>query len=219
MSTRIEQELRELFVADAGRTTSAGLPDVARTIVRRRRTMRASWGVATLAAGSAIVFGVASIGNQSVDSQDVLQATPPDSVTGRALPGGNSGRCVEKYTSASVANRSFAFDGTVTSIGPGSTDRNDQGLGYVSVTFLVHEWFTGGSNDTVTVDVASPDWDANPQTAPSFAVGSRLLVSGEPRWGGEPLEAAVAWGCGFTRYFDDTTATAWRATTSDGLPR
>jgi len=37
------------------------------------------------------------------------------------------------------------------------------------------------------------------ETVPSYGVGSRLLVSGEPRWGGGALTNAIAWGCGFTQ--------------------
>lgn len=45
---------------------------------------------------------------------------------------------------------------------------------------------------------------------PSYGVGTRLLVSGEPRWGGtDPLRDAFAWGCGFTRYYDAQAATDW----------
>jgi hypothetical protein len=36
--------------------------------------------------------------------------------------------------------------------------------------------------------------------------GQRLLVSGEPRWGGEPLDDAIAWECGFTTSFTDAAA-------------
>ncbi len=44
----------------------------------------------------------------------------------------------------------------------------------------------------------------------AYGVGSRLLVSGEARWGGSPLEDPIGWGYGFSRYYDPETATAWR---------
>lgn len=50
------------------------------------------------------------------------------------------------------------------------------------------------------------DW-----SGPSYGLGTRLLVSGEPRWGGGALTDAMAWGCGFTRYYDKATADNWRA--------
>lgn len=55
---------------------------------------------------------------------------------------------------------------------------------------------------TVVVDLQAP--------ARSYGLGSRLLVSGEPRWGGTALEDAIAWGCAFTRYYDPATANSWR---------
>ena len=45
-----------------------------------------------------------------------------------------------------------------------------------------------------------------------YDIGSRLLVSGEPRWEGSPLDAPIAWGCGFARYYDPQTAAVWRTT-------
>jgi hypothetical protein len=129
---------------------------------------------------------------------------------------GFAGSCAESYSPAAVANRAFAFDGTVTSIGPGTTNRPDRGaLHYAAVTFSVNEWFAGGSTSDVTVDMALPmAFSHSPPPRSSYAVGTRLLVSGEPRWGGAPLTDAIGWGCGFTRYYDPTTAQSWRDSTT-----
>ena len=43
-------------------------------------------------------------------------------------------------------------------------------------------------------------------------VGERLLVTGEPRWGGEPLDDAIAWECGFTMPFSSEAADEWART-------
>ncbi len=121
-------------------------------------------------------------------------------------------RCVERYSAATLVHRAFAFDGVVTDIGSAGSNRPDRGqLELVGVTFAVSEWFSDGSASTVTVDMQSPVRGAPgvPEGIPSYAVGSRLLVSGEPRWGGEPLEDAIAWGCDFTRYYDPVTAESW----------
>lgn len=45
-------------------------------------------------------------------------------------------------------------------------------------------------------------------------VGTRLLVSGEPRWGGEPLEDPLAWTCGFTQPWSEDAAAEWEAATA-----
>lgn len=59
-----------------------------------------------------------------------------------------------------------------------------------------------------------PPTVGNPDSAvTAYGVGTRLLVSGGPRWGGPPLRDAIAWGCGFTRYYDPQTAADWAAAT------
>jgi hypothetical protein len=126
---------------------------------------------------------------------------PPD--------GGSAASCVAAYSSSAVAERSFAFDGTIVGIADGTTNKPGMGdLDTVAVTFDVTEWFRGGSGPTVTVDMGRFG---------AAAVGDRLLVSGEPRWGGAPLEDAIAWGgeCGgFTRQYTEEVAVEWRAATS-----
>lgn len=121
--------------------------------------------------------------------------------------------CVESYAPKAVMGRAFAFDGVVVEVGRSVSDRGDESdLGLPGVTFEVREWFSGGRADTVTVDMQprrpGPENPLDPGYA--YGVDSRLLVSGEARWGGSPLEAPIAWGCGFSRYYDPETATAWR---------
>lgn len=45
----------------------------------------------------------------------------------------------------------------------------------------------------------------------AYGLGSRLLVSGQPRWGGNALKFPIAWSCGFTRYHDPSSATGTTA--------
>ncbi|GAA3244354.1 hypothetical protein ACFO1B_32040 [Dactylosporangium siamense] len=137
-------------------------------------------------------------------------ATPYNPITGRtgALPEGGIFDCVERYSPETVATRAFAFDGVVAAIGPARSNRPDMGqLDLVAVTFTVGEWFAGGSEPNAVVDMY-PAVNINGTAA--WAIGSRLLVSGGPRWGGAPLDAAIAWPCGFTRYYDPETAKSWR---------
>jgi hypothetical protein len=71
-----------------------------------------------------------------------------------------------------------------------------------------------GSGPTVTVDITPPQAGRSidmSELVPAYGVGTRLLVSGAPRWGGSALTDAIAWGCGFTRYYDEATANSWRA--------
>jgi hypothetical protein len=110
--------------------------------------------------------------------------------------------CVESYTPTAVADRAFAFEGVVIDIGQSVSDRGDGGdLSLPGVTFQVNQWFEGGDGSIFTVDLQAPEG--------SYGIGSRLLVSGESRWGEPDLTDAIAWGCGFTRYYDAETAQSW----------
>jgi hypothetical protein len=183
-----------------------------------------------VAAGVALVLsltGCAAPGGPDTDPARVADARDTHELSGDqtgsptadrsgALPdGGAAASCVEEYAPSAVSGRSFAFDGTVLEVGPSVSDRGDGAdLDLPGVTFEVHEWFSGGSGDTVVVDMqipavgsAAPSEDGQGYT---YGIGSRLLVSGEPRWGGVPLAAPIGWSCGFSRYHDASTAAAWR---------
>ena len=123
---------------------------------------------------------------------------------------------MEGYSPGAVSGRGFAFDGTVIEIGEGNTDRPGKGqLNYAGVTFAVNDWFVGDGGSSVTIDMAPPSGGASSAEFPTaYQIGTRLLVSGESRWGGDGLEDAIAWGCGFTRYYDAATAEDWRGATS-----
>ena len=144
-----------------------------------------------------------------------MAAAPNTQLTGPVQDGGTAS-CVMEYSPANMVGLAFAFDGTVTSIGPGHSDRPGKGsLGMVGVTFTVNEWFIGGSGTTVTVDMPAPDardgGGMNEAPPAAYDVGTRLLVSGQHRWGEATMADAIAWGCGFTRYYDRATADGWRA--------
>lgn len=129
-----------------------------------------------------------------------------------SLPDGGTASCVEYYAPKALTGRAFAFDGVVVEVGPSVSDRGDGAdLGLPGVTFEVREWFSGGRADTVTVDMQPLTTGSADPSDPGYAygIGSRLLVSGEARWGGSPLEDPIAWGCGFSRYYDPETAAAW----------
>ncbi len=111
--------------------------------------------------------------------------------------------CAFEYSPETLAQRGWAFDGTLSGTGA----INDSRLGSVpSATFHINRWYRGGSGNEVTVQYETGVVD---EFAPSVAPGTRLLVAGEPRWGGQPLDDAVAWGCGFTQPWTADAATAW----------
>ena len=110
--------------------------------------------------------------------------------------------CVEAATDENLAARSFAFDGVVTQVADevdlNMPDDDVAGQLVPRATFAVTTWYRGGGPEHVAV------WMQR-----DVSVGERLLVSGEPRWGGAPLDDAIAWECGFTEAHSEERAAAW----------
>ena len=146
--------------------------------------------------------------------REVRTSSSPGVLSG-PLGGASAASCVENYSATAVAGRGFAFGGKVESIGSGTTSRPGEGrLSYSSVTFTVEQWFTGGSGNTMTIDMPPPSESPQRSDAPTtYGVGTRLLVSGESRNGEGISKDGIAWGCGFTRYYDTETGSAWLAAT------
>ncbi|MFE9205609.1 hypothetical protein [Micromonospora sp. NPDC007230] len=221
--TTTEQQLRDLFAADAARAPRAsGLADGALRKVRHRRRVRTAWvsGVA-VSAVSLVVAGGMAVPRSDSPSIGAPSVVPTFGRAGEPVPGEEAAiSCVVEYSLPEVAKRAFSFDGTVIAIGPARERPGSVPFG-VGVTLRVHQWFRGGTSDTVTVNMPAPQFAAtddglhNNFGSPTYGVGTRLLVSGEPRWGGEPLDYPIAWwGCGgFTRYYSPQVAAAWERAT------
>jgi hypothetical protein len=230
MNQSTERELRELFASDA-----ADAPDelavaaaAVRRVHRRRRTLTvaAATTAVVIAAG---VYGVyRPVATPQAQPPVTSSSAPVASASAADLPAGVKPgdplafgapqSCVKAYSPETLAENAFAFDGTVTGIGPARTERSPHPvpLDLRSVTFQVHTWFKGGSAGTAVVDMASPaaGGATGAEGAPAYQIGTRLLVSGMPRWGGAPLADAIAWGCGFTRYYSPSMAAAWATATN-----
>jgi hypothetical protein len=185
-------------------------------LVRRRRR-RQTRRIVTAAAAVLVVLGVGAAAVQLVDSStetndDVAQELPPDPDPGEEPPGGElspggeviGASCVSTYSPATLAERSFAFDGTVreAAVVPAETEGD---LEVTLAEFEVHAWYAGGDGETVTVQMQRP-----------VVVGERLLVAGEPRWGGAPLDDAIAWECGFTSAYTAERADEWAEAVTGG---
>lgn len=165
--------------------------------------------VALVTGGLGLILALAAC------AEDASSQDHKDPTAGRTgpLPDDSSASCVESYAPQAVAGRAFAFDAQVVRIGPSVSDRGDGAdLNLPGVTFEVREWFSGGQDDTVTVDMQLPAAGSasSSDSGDAYGIGSRLLVSGEARWGGSPLSKPIAWACGFSRYYDADTAAAWR---------
>jgi len=206
MTLQVEDQLRELFAEDARRApVDGGLADgVVRQVKRRRRIQFGAVALPTIVILVAGGLAFAQRDNQSVPTP---MTAPSATQRSGALPDGATASCVYPPDDEHLAERAFAFDGTVTAIGSPRTNRSgNPHLPLASVTFRVNEWFRGGHGPTSVVDVDALGEDS----PPPYEIGTRLLVSGEPRWGGKPLDNAIAWGCGFTRYYDTDAVASWR---------
>lgn len=112
-------------------------------------------------------------------------ATPGASV------GTGSAMCVEQYSLDALANRTFAFDGTV------------QAIDGDSVTFAVNSAYRGATGDTITLEAAGMTGTSITSAGgPNLAVGERYLVAGDDRF---------VWACGFTQPYDAGVAGDWAA--------
>ena len=102
--------------------------------------------------------------------------------------------CAFEFSEATLADRGFAFDGTVTSIDePEAMDAP-----YV-VGFEVIRWFAGGTGTTVelrTYDVSGTSLAGDL----ALAVGDRVLASGDDDF---------LWGCGFSTAYTDADASVF----------
>ncbi|MEI8412552.1 MULTISPECIES: hypothetical protein [unclassified Kribbella] len=189
-----------------------------RSAARRRRTvLRVLAPVVAAVSSTAVVVGaVAVIQTSSGPTATPGPAVPPSGIGSTPAPRGTptdrvAASCVSGYTPAELKKRGFAFDGTVLKIvaDPGGPMR-----GYL-LTLQVHEWFKPiGGGDTVTVRTITPPEGSGYDVSvdfPDYTVGTRLLITGEPQWGGtNPLKDAYAWGCGFSRAYTPDDAATWR---------
>ena len=189
---------------------------------RRRSVRRVLVPTVAAVATAAAVVGAVAVFRTTADPVPV--AVSP-SRPGQTLPTGTSGHktgtpsqgvaasCVSMFSPAELKKRAYAFDGTVLKIVE-QGDKPGPGPVYL-LTLQVHEWFKPADGaGTATVLTFNPPEGSGYQVSvdfPDYTVGSRLLITGEPRWGGSnPLKDAVAFGCGFSRAYTPADAATWR---------
>jgi hypothetical protein len=176
--------------------------------VGTRRFVRSSNAVVKIANGLVIIAACAALtccGGASTGTKGVvtLGASAASSLAPPPVAVSSSGSCVAEPTESTLSQRSWAFDGTVESIGV----THDSRLGSVpSATFSVHRWFKGGHDEKVTLQYEAGSIS---EFVPATGPGVRMLVAGDPRWGGQPLDDPVAWGCGFSLPWTDAAERAW----------
>lgn len=231
MTEQLERDLRLLFAEDAEQAPPAtGLAERVRRRARRRRNTRIAWGAGALAAASTVAVALGGGLGTTDDPSEVRPvaaepssspAVPSEEEAGGesllesggesaagAVPGSAALAACKNSSPEFVARLDVAFDGTVTAIGATRPDRPGRTGPQIVTTFAVNEWFRGGSAATITVEV--PVLAEQFERGPAVEVGTRLLVSGTRPYVPKNYEVHV-FGCGFTRYYDEATADAWRA--------
>jgi hypothetical protein len=148
------------------------------------------------------------------DAEPRPQGEPPAAVDTSSTSTDVAASCIEVYSPETLPNRSFAFDGTIASVETRSDPKLPSGERESPwVEFEVNRWFKGGSEERVGIWMDGLNADTSVDTLVG-EVGTRLLVSGEPRWGGDPLEDPLAWTCGFTQPWTEQAAAEWETATA-----
>ncbi len=187
---------------------------------RKRRVALATLGVATVTSCLVLLASRGAIPTTQPSATDLQPSRPDgdgvhDSKTiepSGPLPHSGSASCVEPYSMDTLAARHISFDGTIQNISPTeSRGGGKQASDYAEVAFAVNRMFRGPRREQIVVLLPKPDSNGPslPQAPPPYEVGMRLLVSGERLSVKEASNPYVAWGCGFTRYWDSTTADHW----------
>lgn len=214
MTDQLEQRLRAVFQEDAELAPAIGLvgPGVIRRVRRRQRLKYAAATGLSLAFVAAVVSGgtVLLAPKKTLQSAAAPHAAPQKN---GALPDPGMTDCRLAESAADVAKLPASFDGTVSKIGLASDGADAISARYVGVTFTVNEWFRGGPGQIITVRMAAPlaPTEVVGDPGPSYGIGTRLLLSGAPDEELPGPEGISAWGCGYTRYYDEETAAAWRS--------
>lgn len=157
--------------------------------------------VVLLTIGVVAACGSGTEGDRVATSPSSEDSVGAADLAGRLDPDGAAASCAFEFSAETLGDRAFAFDGTVLASQAEQDPRAPSPESDMNrVEFEVHEWFAGGDEPRAKVWVAA-----------DLVPGDRLLVSGEPRWGGVPLEDAIAWlGCGgFTVPYSDEAAQFW----------
>jgi len=158
----------------------------------RPRWLIPVFAVAVAAVAVAVIAVIALSADGGSDEPPLAAETTTTTATSTTQGQGGFAMCVELYSLETLANREFAFDGTVTSI--------DE----TAVTFAVGTWFRGGDAPEVTLDgTGLTGGSISIDGGTTLVEGDRYLVSGD---------GGFVWTCGFTFAYDEATAADWAAT-------
>ncbi len=154
----------------------------------QRRVALAFGGFAALAIIAGGSFAVLGGGGDGSDGGQVPADQTDGDATVDPAGGGVIGSCLA-YSSEELVLREHAFHGEATEV----TD--------TTVTFDVIEWYSAEGDASITLVVDSTLSSDTYRDFP-FDEGEEYLVSGD---------AEFAWGCGFTRPYEEALAAEWNA--------
>lgn len=205
----VAERLRAAAHSREARSDAAAVLRSGYALRRRRRYART--GLA-LSAVVGIALGAVQLNEPRVGPvRDIAVAAPPAARTG-PFPAMDGGGCAYQYNAQTLAQRNFAFDGTVRAI----HETRKANARYYAVDFDVHRWFVGGSGSSYTTGFSSPDngMDVSvpnealegEEVGPSYGIGTRFLVGGEHDYA---KNKTFVWSCGFTRYWTAQDAAVW----------
>jgi len=159
---------------------------------KRSWIFQPAWAASAAVALMAGVIGTVALLGGGSPSDPPTSSVPATSATSLTIPNNtlpSTGFCVEFYDLETLANRDFAFDGTVTAVS------GDQ------VTFSVNQWFLGDQVTEVTLTATGLTGGAITSAGgPSLTEGERFLVAGSETF---------VWSCGFTQAYDPAVASDW----------
>lgn len=141
-----------------------------------------------------VTLAACSNGDQPGEEAGATGSAAADELTDPIVAEGGAaslGSCAFAFSPETLAERGFAFDGTVGDIvEPAAEDAPYE------VVFEVSRWYTGGEGTTVTVktyDVSGTSLAGDLGLEP----GERILASGDD---------GFLWGCGFSMPYTDLDA-------------
>ena len=106
--------------------------------------------------------------------------------------------CVEEFTVANLAKRSWAFDGTVIEVIPPKDEESENPDDIVTtVRFKVNRWYRGGRGGTFSALTYESPGSVSSVGGVDTAIGARILASGEDKY---------LWACGFSKVYTPKNA-------------
>ena len=212
MTDQLEEELRRFFAAEALKAPPIVRAPTASPQIRAQRLRQRGplIGIAATVIAAAMALPLVLHVEKQGSAPQATQP-PTSSTDAGAVDFGVAGACATYSPERAAGFLNLAFDGVITSVG--EPHQNPANPGNKSslltpVTFSVNEWFRGNRGTSIVVEAPSPP-GGEQDARTGLHIGTRLLVGARTPSGASAGTIKMAI-CGFTRYYDATTADQWR---------